>query len=79
MLDVCRGRAITLSPQTRVERIAGAPGAFTLMTNRGTLAAREVVVASNGYTGDATPKLKRKIIPVASHIIATESGPPETA
>ena len=71
LLEVCRGRAITLSPQTRVVRIAGAPGAFTVTTNRGAIAAREVVVATNGYTDDATPKLKRKLIPVASHIIAT--------
>jgi glycine/D-amino acid oxidase-like deaminating enzyme len=72
LLDACRTRAIVLAPRTRVERIAGAPGAFTVTTGRGTLAAREVVVATNGHTGAATPALKRKLIPVASHIIATE-------
>ena len=35
----------------------------------------EQVIATNGYTGDATPQLKRKLIPVASHIIATEELP----
>src|SRR5262249_40791813 len=79
LLEVCRGRAITLAPQTRVVRIAGAPGSFTVTTNRGALAAREVVVATNGYTGDATPRLKRKVIPVASHIIATVPLEPKLA
>jgi hypothetical protein len=31
-----------------------------------------VVIATNGYTGGLTPDLKRRLIPVASHIIATE-------
>ncbi len=41
--------------------------------------AKHVVVATNGYTGDATPQLKRRIIPVASHIIATEELPADLA
>ncbi|MCS0503367.1 NAD(P)/FAD-dependent oxidoreductase [Ancylobacter mangrovi] len=31
-----------------------------------------VLVATNGYTGPATPGLLRRIVPVASHMIATE-------
>jgi glycine/D-amino acid oxidase-like deaminating enzyme len=79
LLEVCRRQAIVLAPQTRVAHIAGAPGAFTLATSRGALAARDVVVATNGYTGDATPALKRRLIPVASHIIATEPLEPTLA
>ncbi len=45
---------------------------WTLSTARGTLAARDVLVATNGYTGDATPEFKRRVVPVGSHIIATE-------
>jgi len=48
-------------------------------TDRGEVAAREVVIATNGYTGDVTPALKRRVLPVASHIIATEELPPELA
>lgn len=50
-----------------------------MQTGRGTVEAGDVVIATNGYTGDATPKLKRRIIPVASHIIATEELPPDLA
>jgi glycine/D-amino acid oxidase-like deaminating enzyme len=57
----------------RVEREArhGAPG-FRVQTPRGALWARNVLVATSGYTGQATPALQRKIIPIGSYIIATE-------
>ena len=38
-----------------------------------------MVIATNGYTGPATPSLRRRLIPVASHIIATEELAPELA
>nr|MBX2879442.1 FAD-binding oxidoreductase [Granulosicoccus sp.] len=43
-----------------------------VQTGRGSVLAREVVVATNGYTGDATPWLQRRIIPIGSYMIATE-------
>jgi glycine/D-amino acid oxidase-like deaminating enzyme len=45
---------------------------FSLQTSRGTLTAREVVLASGAYTTGATPALRKKIIPIGSYIIATE-------
>ena len=53
----------------------GSGGGFIVLTNKGPIEAREVVIATNGYTGDVTPTLKRRLIPVASHIIATEDLP----
>jgi len=50
---------------------------FHLKTSRGTLAAERVIVATSGYTGRVTPKLKRKVIPLGSFIIATEPLPKE--
>src|SRR5262249_60095236 len=47
-------------------------------TRRGTIQAREVFVATNGYTGTVTPWLRRRLIPLGSYIIATEPLPPET-
>ncbi len=46
-----------------------------MLTPKGPIECREVVVATNGYTGDLTPRLKRRVVPVASHIIATEELP----
>ena len=34
---------------------------------------------SNGYTGDITPELKRRVVPLGSYIIATEELAPDLA
>jgi glycine/D-amino acid oxidase-like deaminating enzyme len=52
---------------------------FRIATSRGTLAAREVLVASGAYTTSATPALRRKVIPIGSYIIATEVLPEDLA
>jgi glycine/D-amino acid oxidase-like deaminating enzyme len=46
-----------------------------IATSRGVLWAREVFVATSGYTGKATPALQKKIIPIGSFIITTEVLP----
>ena len=67
-----------VAEDTRVESIVRRPGGFTLATWRGPVQARELMVATNGYTGDVTPWLRRRLIPLGSYIIATEPLPPET-
>jgi glycine/D-amino acid oxidase-like deaminating enzyme len=77
----------TIHAHTRVGRIdrasggggEGKGGGFHLPTTRGPLFAREVVVATSGYTGSATPLLRRRIIPIGSFIIATERLPDAVA
>jgi glycine/D-amino acid oxidase-like deaminating enzyme len=64
---------------TRVERVErgsrnGASG-FQVITARGSLLAKDVFIATSGYTSDATPALRNKIIPIGSFIIATERLP----
>jgi glycine/D-amino acid oxidase-like deaminating enzyme len=54
-------------------------GTWQVRTPRGTLRAGQVVIATNGYTGDATPALKRRVVPVGSYLIATEELPPGLA
>jgi len=46
-----------------------------LRTARGIVRARDVVVATNGYTGRLTPWLQRRVIPIGSYMIATEPLP----
>ncbi|WP_439576280.1 NAD(P)/FAD-dependent oxidoreductase [Elioraea sp.] len=67
-----------LIDRTRVTAIARQGNMFRLTTDRGALAARAVLAATNGYTTEATPWLARRLIPVGSYIIATEELPPET-
>jgi len=63
----------------RVDRIErgsrnGAPE-FRLVTSCGDLFAKDVFIATSGYTSDVTPALRKKIIPIGSFIIATEQLP----
>lgn len=50
---------------------------FILATQKGQISARNVVVATNGYTTQKTQWLRRRVIPVSSHVIATEPLPDE--
>jgi glycine/D-amino acid oxidase-like deaminating enzyme len=48
---------------------------WKITTSRAELWARDVFVATSGYTGKATPALQKKIIPIGSFIITTETLP----
>jgi glycine/D-amino acid oxidase-like deaminating enzyme len=62
---------------TRVEDVkaAGRNGGkkFLVRTPKGSLTAREVLLASGAYTTNATPALRKKLIPIGSYIIVTEA------
>ena len=48
-------------------------------TPRGELAAKEIVLATNGYTDAVVPALQRRVVPLVSYIIATEPLEPAIA
>lgn len=57
---------------TSIER---GQGGFRLKTSSSDLRAEKVFVATNGYSGRVLPYLQRRLIPIASFIIATEELP----
>ncbi len=63
------------TPATEIRALAG--GGFDVVTPRGTCRARDVVVATNGYTQRVTPWLRRRVIPIGSYIIASEALAPD--
>ena len=73
--NLARSCSATLCSNARVETIESVVSGFRLFTPRGELLAKEVIVATNGYTDKAVPYLHRRIIPVASHMVATEALP----
>ena len=79
LLDAASRRKITLCARAAVKTITPAGQGWRIATSRGDIEVCDVVIATNGYTGDATPELKRRLIPLASHIIATEELPPDLA
>jgi len=72
-----------LHEQTRVEGVEhvtkGAASGLRIVTSRGMLWARDVFVATSGYTGKATPGLQRRVIPISSYFIVSEPLPEELA
>ena len=68
-----------LCARARVTKIERSQNRFHIQTERGNLEAESVLVATSGYTGNATKKLQKKIIPIGSFIIATEKLSDELA
>lgn len=52
------------------------PQRVSIATSAGTIVARELVIATNGYSGQSGFALRRRLIPVTSYMIATEELPP---
>jgi len=68
------GAAIFENAQVQhIERLSrNGASEFRVTTSRGALWARNVFAGTSGYTGAATPALRKKIIPIGSYIITTE-------
>ena len=47
-------------------------GGFLVTVDGGRIEARDVLLATNGYTEQLLPQVRRRIIPIGSYIIATE-------
>jgi glycine/D-amino acid oxidase-like deaminating enzyme len=60
-----------LIERAEVTSIKGEQGRFALTTLRGPLVARDVIVATDGYTGRLAPALGRRVVAVGSYIVAT--------
>jgi glycine/D-amino acid oxidase-like deaminating enzyme len=79
LLDACRRRNVAVCAKASVTQIGRGGSAWRVETDRGSLSAGDVVIATNGYTGSLTPALRRRVVPIASHIIATEEVPSDLA
>ncbi|RME50804.1 MAG: FAD-binding oxidoreductase, partial [Caldilineae bacterium] len=72
LAEVAARYGAQLCPRTPATRITREGGGFAVHTPRGRLRAREVIVATNGYTGHTLPGLRSRVIPVGSYSIVTE-------
>jgi len=54
-------------------------GRSVVETSRGAILAREIFVATNGYTNGVAPALRRRLLPIGSYIIATDPLPEDLA
>lgn len=62
---------------TGVRAVERAGNGYRVATSTGTVAAGQVAICTNGYTGKVTPWFRRRVLPIRSSIIATEPLDPE--
>ncbi|MDH3414616.1 MAG: FAD-binding oxidoreductase, partial [Gammaproteobacteria bacterium] len=73
MLERTESAGAVVHGRTPVEGIRRQRDGFEIASPRGKILSRDVVIATNGYTGrKALPWLARRVVPVASQMIATE-------
>ncbi|MCP5098076.1 MAG: FAD-binding oxidoreductase [Chloroflexi bacterium] len=65
-------QGVALCEHTAVTRITKQTNQFEVKTSQGTLTAKEVVLATGGYTDRLSPKLKPRVFPVGSYCIVTD-------
>lgn len=69
-------RVIGVKREVSQSRGGAATGrTFRVDTARGSVIARELILATGAYTTNATPALQKKLIPIGSYIIVTEVLP----
>ncbi|MFH8135770.1 NAD(P)/FAD-dependent oxidoreductase [Pantoea osteomyelitidis] len=75
MLDAARSAGVTVCSRSAVMRIIKEGAHYRVISQRGNIQARHVIITTNGYTGAETGSLHQRIVPVTSHQIATAPLP----
>jgi glycine/D-amino acid oxidase-like deaminating enzyme len=63
---------VTITEGVGVGSLQRKGSGWRVETSAGTVEAGDVLMATDGYTGDESPALRRRFIPIGSYIIATE-------
>lgn len=79
VLRVAEALGVTVQGGREVTGIRRDGAGFSVAVGAATLAARQVLIATNGYTGPLSPWLQRRVIPIGSYMLATDPLPPELA
>lgn len=77
LMGLAEAAGATVIGKVAVKNIASAGKGHSVLTTQGTVNAREVIVASDGYIGNETPALRRRILPVNVQVVATEPLAPD--
>ena len=72
LASAARRRGACIATGTGVTTLERRGGRWRVATTGGDVDAANVVLATNGYTGAASPALTRRLVPIGSYIIATE-------
>ena len=72
LLQSAAAAGVRIIGQCAVTGLEKRPVGHEVITPQGVVKARDVIVATNGYTGGMTPWMQRRVIPIGSYVIATE-------
>ncbi len=72
---VARAAGAEIVGNCRVTGLRREAAGFELETQKGAVRARQVIVATSGYTGAITPWQQHRVIPIGSYMLATEELP----
>lgn len=79
LAEAAESLGATIYEQSKVVSIDRKQGDVILSTSSGRVIAKELVVATNGYTSSITKNLAKSVIPVGSYIVTTENLDPSLA
>ena len=75
LLKVAQQAGVAITGNCSAENIKPKGDVFVVDTPKGEILAKKIIIATNGYTTDLVPWLKRRVIPVGTYMIATEPLP----
>jgi glycine/D-amino acid oxidase-like deaminating enzyme len=78
LLEACRRRGVTLCANTHVTAIKPNGSGFVVTAGGAEIKCNDVLLSTNAYSDRPNPWLRRRVIPLASCIIATEELPEST-
>lgn len=73
LLESAKRAGATLISHCPVRRIERSGDSFDIHTPRGVVKTRDVIIATNGYSGPLSPWHRRRVIPIGSYMIATDA------
>jgi glycine/D-amino acid oxidase-like deaminating enzyme len=79
LLAAARAAGVQVHGDAEVRGLEGQGAQRRVTTVRGRVQARDILVATNGYTGGAVPWLRDRVLPIGSYIVATEPMSEELA
>jgi glycine/D-amino acid oxidase-like deaminating enzyme len=76
LLNLCSSAGALIHSKTPVLGFKKRSNGFEVHTSAGSIFARNVIFATNGYTDQSNPWLRKRLVPVKSRIIVTEELSP---
>ena len=72
LMSSAQTEGVSIHAHTQVQSLRNVPEGFEVLTSRGVVLARQVIIATNGYTSGELHWWQRRVVPVPGQILSTE-------